>query len=319
MSIKTLIDAQPSPGHWAIRLRMKHLLMLGALQRTGSVRRAAQSLHMTQPAASKMLADVEKIFGVRMFVRSAKGLAITDSGALIAERAAHLLNDLMHVREAATEAASGAVGIVRVGVLPVAIPTVVADAVVALHTRAPHLRIELVESSSSQLLPALRRGEFDCVIGRLAERPPPTDLDRTILYREAVCVVGRLHHPLAGARQVGLSQATKWPWVLPSGRTPLREFLESAWEQAGLKAPPCTLETVSVQAVVSVLCKTNFLAVMPMSTAALFLDASVLSRIKLKLSWEPPPIEVMTLRLARPPMALQHFIEEVRRVAAVLG
>ncbi len=304
---------------WAVRLRMKHLLMLVALHRTASVRQAAQSMFMTQPAASKLLLDAEEIFGVRLFERGPKGLTITDSGLLIIERAAHLLNDLTHVREMASEAASGAVGIVRVGALPVVISTVVADAIIALHTRAPHLRIVLVESTGWQLLPALRRGEFDCVLGRMTERPAPDDLERVVLYREPVCVVARADHPLTSRRRLSLAKMAKWPWILPSDRTPLREFLEESWESSGINPPVCTLETVSVQAVVSVLRKSDYLAVMPISAASLFIESGILARIKIALSWTPPPIELMTLRQSHVQSPLRLFVEEIKKAASALA
>ncbi len=304
---------------WAVRLRIKHLLMLIALQRTGSVRKAAEQMFVTQPAASKMLADAEEIFGVRLFERGPRGLIITESGALIVERAAHLLNNLEHAREAAAEAGSGAVGVVRVGVLPVAISTVVTEAVVALHQRSPRLRIEIVESSSGQLLRALRRGEFECVIGRMIERPVPHDLERTVLYKEPVCVVARVGHPLGARRRVGLAAASQWPWILPSDRTPLREYLEESWEASRVKMPACPLETVSVQAVVSTLRRTDFLAVMPVATASIFVELGALVYVKLPLAWSPPPIELMTLRRASLSIAQRLFAEEVERAAAAIG
>lgn len=312
-----LIESSEPP--WAIRLRVKHLLMLVALQREGSVRKAAESMFMTQPAASKLLKDAEEIFGVRLFDRGPRGLRITDSGALIVERTVHLLNGLKYVRDAVAEAATGVVGVVRVGVLPVAIPTVVADAVVELYKRAPRLRIEVVESSASQLLSALRRGEFDCVIGRMSERPAPRDLDRVVLYRESVCVVCRADHPLAHRRRVTLADATEWSWILPSDRTPLREYLEESWEAKRLRVPLCTLQTVSTQAVVSTLRRSDFVAVMPNSTATLFVDIGVLARIPIALSWKPLPIELMTLRESQRSGALAMFIESVRRAASSIA
>jgi DNA-binding transcriptional LysR family regulator len=86
------------------RLRFKHLALVEALDRLHSIRKAAQAIHVSEPAVSKALTEVEASFGFALFERSPAGVTSTERGRVVIEGARLLLNSLRHVLVAAANA-----------------------------------------------------------------------------------------------------------------------------------------------------------------------------------------------------------------------
>lgn len=78
------------------RLRMKHFLLLQAIEAQRSLTRVAQQLATSQPAVTQALAELESLFGAPLFTRSSRGMSPTDLGRLVLARAKTLLSDLGH-------------------------------------------------------------------------------------------------------------------------------------------------------------------------------------------------------------------------------
>ena len=101
------------------RLRIRHLVLLDELGRSLNMHRAAEAMHLSQPALSKLLAEAEELAGQTLFERSHHGVTPTPLGLMMIGRARLLLNELDATHAELTAAASGASGKVRVGVFPV--------------------------------------------------------------------------------------------------------------------------------------------------------------------------------------------------------
>src|SRR5688500_1965867 len=75
------------------RLRLKHLRLIDALARTSSLRQAAVAMSLTQPAATKILQDLEDVLGVKLFTRRARAIEINDFGRFVAVYARRVLGE----------------------------------------------------------------------------------------------------------------------------------------------------------------------------------------------------------------------------------
>ena len=140
-------------------LRIRDLEVLLAVAAAGSMQRAAQRAHLTQPAISKIVRDLEASFGTTLYERSKRGVSLTESGRALAERARYLLNDIESTREEIAAIDKGVVGALRIGVLPVVESTLLPKGLQALRKVAPGLRIRIEEGARAALLGSLRRGE----------------------------------------------------------------------------------------------------------------------------------------------------------------
>src|SRR5262249_41489551 len=107
------------PERSLARLRFHDLRLMQEVSRTGSLRGSAQALHLTQPALSKRLKEVERMLGLTLFERTPRGLRPTDQGNVVVRGASLLLAELQHVRNEA-RTASRAAGMLRIGAPPYA-------------------------------------------------------------------------------------------------------------------------------------------------------------------------------------------------------
>jgi DNA-binding transcriptional LysR family regulator len=96
-------------------LRLRQLALVAAIVKCGTVKSAASLVHVTQPAATKMLHEIETHFGSALFVREARGMAPTPLGEAVALFARQALGDLGRLRDEATGLTAGTLGTVVVG------------------------------------------------------------------------------------------------------------------------------------------------------------------------------------------------------------
>jgi DNA-binding transcriptional LysR family regulator len=228
-------------------LRVRHLEVLLAVAAAGSMQRAAQSAHLTQPAISKIIRELEEGFGTTLFERSRRGVSLTESGRTLAERAQYLLNDIAGTREEIAAIDKGTVGALRIGVLPVVESTLLPKGLQALRKVAPALRIRIEEGARSALLGSLRRGELDCVIGRLDVGSADAEFQCENLVQMPVRIVAGIRHPLAKARNISPATMTGYPWVLPPQGAPIRSVIDSLFVHAGIAAPLPLVESTSIR------------------------------------------------------------------------
>lgn len=104
------------------RLKLRHLVLVVAIADQGSVLRAAEHLHLAQPAVTRSLREVEGVLGVDLFTRGPRGVTPTMFGDAFVEHARAVLAELRRAGERITGLADGAVGTVTIGTL-LAAPT----------------------------------------------------------------------------------------------------------------------------------------------------------------------------------------------------
>ncbi|MDX3906098.1 MAG: LysR substrate-binding domain-containing protein [Pigmentiphaga sp.] len=227
----------PSVKQIRSRLRLRHLDLLEALHATHSVHKAAARLGMTQPAASKLLAELENAFGVPLFTRSPRGITPTAYGTTLAQKAAVLLADLDGARHEIEALTRGATGRVRAGVLQVVLPVLVPRALARMHAAHAGVTVMLQEGTNDLLLAALARGELDCIIGRLMQGAAQAMFRTEVLYQEPIYVVARVGHPLARSTRVTAATLARQSWILPP---PMRRCASASMPISPSRASPWT-------------------------------------------------------------------------------
>jgi DNA-binding transcriptional LysR family regulator len=99
----------------ARRLKLPHLRLTLALANTGQISAAARALNMSQPAASRMLAEMERLLGAPVCVRGPKGVELSETGLALAERARRILTELSEAGRDVVEISAGKAGTVYIG------------------------------------------------------------------------------------------------------------------------------------------------------------------------------------------------------------
>jgi len=247
-------------------LRLRHFQLIDLLVSLGTVRKAAQAMNLTQPAASLMLRDLESVFGATLFERSRKGMVATASGLAMLDRARAIVGES---RLAAAQAghAAGGEQLLCVGALPRVMLDLMPLAVRQIHRDWPELRLRFIEGVASQLLPALRSGEVDCVVARLTQdvvaSMDPEEFHQRKLYPEGMCLVSGAKNPIGSRRRLKPGDLSDEDWVLPPPQTVARQVFTNTFLRAGLVPPMSRIESLSVVSSMSLVQHAPYLTIAP--------------------------------------------------------
>lgn len=284
--------AQDRPARaatWMRRLRMRHLEVLLAISRHGSLTATADALNVSQPAVSQWLADIESAVGVALFVRGRR-LQPTAYLDAVLRHAQRLVADSWRLEREIGAIGAGRSGTVRIGAMPVAGPALLPRALLQLRREGLDLRIEVVEDIADGLWPRLERNELDLIVGRLDIRAFAPDVFSEALYDDPHCVVAGRRHPLLGRSRTGWQDAARYPWVLPPAGTPLRRVIDATFVGRGLPPPQAWVESASLTTNQVILRDTECLGVLSGTAARHFVMMKALAIVPLRLSSEIGPV-----------------------------
>lgn len=300
-------------------LKLKHLQLLVALDQFRHLGRAAEFLSLTQPAVSKTLAEIERLFGLDLFVRSTRGTEPTAYGHSMVRFARSVLADYDRTRDEIAAVASGAAGRVNVGAMVVAMPVLLARAVAMMKARSALTTVSVEEGDLTRLLPRLRLGELDLFVGRLEPGYAAPDLDTEALYDEPMCVAVAPKHPLAARRKLGWADLVDRPWVVPPAWASSRIKLDQQFYKAGFNPPVDLVETASFLATLTFMQERGALVFWARSVA-LHMQKQGLARVlPLKLPIELPPVGVITMRSRARTPACEQLMACLREAAPAVN
>ncbi|MFI0373884.1 LysR substrate-binding domain-containing protein [Actinomadura sp. 1N219] len=245
------------------RLKLRHLVLVVAIADQGSVLRAAEHLHLAQPAVTRSLREVENILGVELFTRGPRGVTPTMFGDAFVEHARAVLAELRRAGERITGLADGEVGTVTIGTLLAGSNVLLPRAIAALKRDRPGITVIVREATFDAQVPRLLDGEIDLILGRLNPIGDLRGLRQITLYGEPVRLVARRGHPARDRQNLGLADLLDYPWVLPLEQTALRAELEQVFRAEGLVPPDNLVECTSVLTVRTLVRDTDMIAALP--------------------------------------------------------
>ncbi|WP_234312395.1 LysR substrate-binding domain-containing protein [Streptomyces griseus] len=181
------------------RLKFRHLTLLIAVYECGSVVRAAESLHLTQPAATRTLRELEAVAELPLFVRVPRGMRPTVYGEALVGHARAVVAEVRRAEEHLTGLRQGRDGTVTVGTLLAGANVLLPRAVARLKRERPRLTVVVREGTPDVLHPALLGGELDVIVGRMGTAPGDGEGEKVrqrTLYREPIRLAVRAGHPL---------------------------------------------------------------------------------------------------------------------------
>lgn len=271
--------------HWFIRARLKtrQLLLLQALSEEGNIHRAAQVLNMTQPAASKLLKDLEDVLGVPLFDRLPRGMRATWYGEAMIRHARMALTSLNQAYDEVEALKAGRFGQVSVGAITTPGLTLLPAAVARVKAQHPTLRMSLHIETSDVLLERLLQGKLDMFIGRLFERHDKAQLRYTALAEEPVCAMVRPGHPLCGDAQLSLRDLVGACWIVPPSGSVLRHRWELMFQEEGLQTPDNLIETGAALFITTMLQQSDMVAVAARDVADYYAGHGLVARLPIEL------------------------------------
>ena len=277
-------------------LKTRQLVLLVELGRHGSILHAAQAANLTQPAASKLLADLEHALGVKLFERLPRGVAPTWYGEVMIRRAGAALAELDAGHQEVMELLSGLSGRVAVGAVLTPSTTLLPAAIVLLKARQPRVHVAITVDTSKPMIQHLQSGELDLVIGRVLDSESAAQLSFEPLTDEPHSLVVRASHPLAGRSDLSLPELARQSWILPPGGSILRDRLTALFLSAGLDQPQQTVETLSLPVVTSLLSQSDMVSALPEELVKPYLEAGLLTVLDFDLGLRMDAYGIVTRR-----------------------
>jgi len=149
-------------------VELRHIRYFLAVAETLNFRRAAERLHLAQPALSTQIKALEQHLGAKLFERTTRMVRLTQAGRIFQDDARKLLASVSHAEQRAKRADQGLVGSLRIGVIAAAATASMANVLRRFHQTFPGVQLSLFDLTSTEQLHQLRVGELDA--GLL--RPP---------------------------------------------------------------------------------------------------------------------------------------------------
>lgn len=244
----------------ARRLKLPHLRLTLALANTGQISAAARALNMSQPAASRMLAEMERQLGAPVCVRGPKGVELSETGLALAERARRILTELSEAGRDVVEITAGKAGRAYIGAVTAPAIELVVPALQRLKAVHPTIEAHVEVGTSDMLMPRLLEGQLDLVLGRVPVHMEIGDFDIRPVQPEVVSLLVRAGHPMAGRRKLQLAALSGFEWVMQPPGTPLRRAMEYSFASRGLPMPRVSLISTSFLVLLAMIWRSDAIA-----------------------------------------------------------
>jgi DNA-binding transcriptional LysR family regulator len=218
---------------------------LAVLER-GSIGKASEWLHISQPALTKSIQRLEDELQVKLFERNSRGMQSTIYGECLRSHAYALTTGLNQLRADLQALKSGAQGVVEVGAPPIVAPEVFPRAIARLNKECPRVVVRLSTELSPELIRAVQAGSLDFVVTFITGDTAPAGCSQRFLFNDRLVVAARAGHPIARAKRVSVADLAGCSWILPHKDNLHRQRLQLAFEAAGIPLPQPLIECNSV-------------------------------------------------------------------------
>lgn len=183
-------------------MKLQQLRVLLAVAQHGSIHEAARSLHISQPALSKAIAELERELGVTLLSRSVRGVSLTAYGMALVKRAAVVEQELRHALEDIESIRGHAEGQLNIGFTAVASSGPLPGAMAAFRQRFPNVALRGFELRPQQILEGLREGRLDLALISTNSGAGTGNFQWEPLFSVGLSLAVRNGHPLRRARRL---------------------------------------------------------------------------------------------------------------------
>ena len=310
----------PLPLPPTTRIKTRQLVLLAHLDRVRSLLHAADAAGMSQPAASKLLRELEDALGVTLFERHARGVEPTAYGEIVMRRANSALSEIRRAQEEVEALKRGERFQVSIGTVLGPGTDLVPMAVALLERRYPQMLVRIETDTSRPMVARLLSGLLDIVIGRILDPEHAATLSFEPLAEEPHKLIARAGHPLLKRRKLRVEDLVGNTWLLPPVDSVLRERLNAMFLQRGLPLPDRIVETSSLPMTTNLLRRTDMLVALPHEVVRPYCDAGMLCVLPVDLGVRMDSFGIITLRGRGLSRGAEAALEALRQTArAVYG
>jgi DNA-binding transcriptional LysR family regulator len=301
------------------RLRYKHLQMLVVLGSSLNLHRASLTMNMSQPAATRMLQEIEDMFGCELFERLPRGMRPTALGRELLRFAESALSGLDRCATDLAARQLGGYGYLSIGTIMGAAPDLVMNVVAEIKALHPQLRIRIMGDTSDQVVQLLEQGRVDIAITRRNVTNDREHYEFEPLGNERLLAVVHSGHPLTKRRTLEWRElVSDWPWILQPDSSPARMAFDEALQRLELPIPADIIECSSIYSMQQLVQLTDALLVLSESALRDYLKMGLVTALPVTIDSKMAPFGM--LRRSSEPVSreLQLFIDLLRKRSKAL-
>ena len=281
-------------------LKLGHMRLIVALEDTSQVSTAAQMLNVSQPAASRMIAEIEDLLQVSICERRPRGVVLTTYGKALARRGRSILLELREADREIAALRTGRGGTVFMGTVTAPSIELAVPAIKRLRQRFPEIEINIQVDTSAVLANELLASRHDFIIARIPDDLNPRLFESRTIGIEKACLIARRGHPLMSQVAVPIESLTGFDWVFQPSGSLLRRAMEQIFLLRGIPLPERILNTASSFLTLVMVAQTDAIAPIALEVARFVTDAAGLSGaldvLPIDFTIDLPPYSLITAR-----------------------
>jgi DNA-binding transcriptional LysR family regulator len=213
-------------------MKLESLRYFHVAQECGSIRKAADRLHIAPSAISRQIAILERELKLRLLERTSIGVAPTAAGRLLAQHTQSIFRDIGRAQAAIDDLKGLQVGEVTVYAMEGLVSDFLPSLIAKFHAIHPGISFNLVLAATDRIIEALVHDQADIGISFNAKRRK--DITVAARYAEPVSCIVSPRHPLAKLKSVTLKMLEQYPLALPNDSFGLRQLIDAAAERRGI-------------------------------------------------------------------------------------
>jgi LysR family cyn operon transcriptional activator len=242
----------------------RHIQYFLAVAQHQGFTKAAAALHVSQPALSQQVRQLEESLGAQLFDRSGRKTRLTDAGEVYLRYALRAAQELQEGKRAIHDVGDLSRGTLRIAVTQTFTTYLVGPLVEAFHRRYPNITLNVREVAQEQMELQLLADELD--VGIAFDEVHAQDIDAYPLLVETLALVVGNQHPLAEAQAIGLEALNAEALILLSAEFATREQIDRYCNQHGIR-PRVVMEANVIGALTEVVRRTTLSTLLPAAIA----------------------------------------------------
>ncbi len=301
------------------RLRLRDLDTLASAVHFGGMHKAAEALHLSQPAVTKAIHELEDILGVPLLERGRRGVEATPYGLALVRRSKVVFDELEGALREIEHLADPAAGEVHLGCMETLHAGLVGAAVERLTRKHPRMKFVLESGQSPDLIEHfLRERRVEFVVARPVQLPLPAEVEGEALFCDQLLVAVGPQSPFASRRRIALAELADETWIVSRNELMSEGPLGEAFAAAGLEMPRRHIVSGSLHTRYNLIETGRFVTVVPHSLLP-FTHHRQLRILPIELPRWQTATMVLTLRGRTLAAAAQLFLATLRELAQSLN
>lgn len=205
---------------------------------TGNITKAAEELMISQPAISKSIKNLEEQLGGQLFIRTKRGVILTEEGKEFYKYISHALEYIYNAENRFTDLINLNVGTIKIGVSTTLTREFLIPYLEEFHEKYPKIDIEIITTLTSELIPKLKKGLIDVIIFNVANELIDKDIELIECASVQDCfVVNKKYKDLVN-KKISLKDLNKYPLILQSKKSSTRLLLDNLTKEYNVILKP---------------------------------------------------------------------------------